>query len=348
MMIFDNVELSNMVIHDIGNKYEGGELHFSSSAYLPDDLDIHALLKGFFLTPFKRDAFYHFTSEDEDLSHNAVYQAAREAFQDESCFYKTSLRIASHLFDQSNHPNIKPGELYVVYFKNCLLEEGPCDAIGIFKSESKDTFLKIYVEQEAYRLVSEKGINIRKLDKACLIFNAERENGYRVTILDKTNDTEALYWMHHFLGLKQREDDYFQTSNYLKLCKKFVEEVYNSDNDVAKADQIDLLNRSIDYFKKGDHFDEELFKHSVVIEPRAIEAFESFKNGYEEENETILKASFPVSESAVKEGKRYFRHVLKLDKNFHVYIHGQRKYIEKGYDAQKDMNFYKLYFRDEN
>lgn len=54
-----------------------------------------------------------------------------------------------------------------------------------------------------------------------------------------------------------------------------------------------------------------------------------------------------MSNFAVKDEKKYFRHVLKLDKNFHVYIHGQRKYLEKGYDTARDMNYYKLYFRDE-
>jgi hypothetical protein len=348
MMNFDNTELCNMVIHDIGNKYEGGGVHLSASEYLPDDTESYALLKFFFLSPFKRDAFYRFSSEDGELSHNLVYEAAHEIFQDESSFYSVSLRLANHLFEQSNHPNIKPGELYVVYFRNCLLEDGPCDAVGIFKSESKDTFFKIYMECEAYRLASEKGINIKKLDKACLIFNTEQESGYRVTVLDKTNTTEALYWTHDFLGLEQREDDYFQTSNYLTLCKEFVEEVYNHDNDVTKADQIDLLNRSLDYFKQVDHFDEDLFKESVVGEPQTIQAFEAFKNHYEEQNETTLKPSFPVSNSAVKDGKKYFRHVLKLDKNFHVYIHGQRKFIERGHDVNKDMNFYKLYFRDES
>lgn len=50
----------------------------------------------------------------------------------------------------------------------------------------------------------------------------------------------------------------------------------------------------------------------------------------------------------LKDEKRYFKHVLKLDKNFHVYIHGQKKYIEKGYDSDRDMNYYKLYFLEEN
>ena len=123
----------------------------------------------------------------------------------------------------------------------------------------------------------------------------------------------------------------------MKLCKDFVQEVYNQENDIPKADQIDMLNRSIDYFKKADTFNENLFKEEVVSDPQIIDAFENFKNYYEEKNELALK-----------DEKKYFKHVLKLDKNFHVYIHGQKKYIEKGYDSDRDMNYYKLYFREEN
>ena len=39
--------------------------------------------------------------------------------------------------------------------------------------------------------------------------------------------------------------------------------------------------------------------------------------------------------------------MLKLDKNFHVYVHGKRDYIEKGFDSQKGMNFYKLFYENE-
>ncbi len=59
------------------------------------------------------------------------------------------------------------------------------------------------------------------------------------------------------------------------------------------------------------------------------------------------KRPFDVSNSAVKDEKKYFKHVLKLDKNFHVYIHGQKKLVERMI-SDRDMNYYKLYFREEN
>lgn len=42
-----------------------------------------------------------------------------------------------------------------------------------------------------------------------------------------------------------------------------------------------------------------------------------------------------------------FKSVLKLDKNFSVYIHGNRDYIEQGYDEERGKNYYKLYYENE-
>lgn len=347
MINFDNCEIANIVIHNAGNKYEGGDLTISDACFLPDDADVVNLLKNYFLSPFRKDAFYRFVSYEGDLMNNPVYHSVNQVFDSESAFYDSSVEIANQLFEQSNNPNIKPGEVYIVHFKNCNVEEGVCDAIGIFKSETKDTFLKIIMNQNTLQLKSESGINIKKLDKACLVFNVRPEEGYKVSILDKTNTKEAVYWTTDFLGLEPCNESYFQTANYLNLCKDFVKDIYNRENDVPRADQIDMLNRSIDFFKGNEVFSEDRFKDEVVREPEVISAFENFRKQYEVDKEVPLSDSFNVSEFAVKDEKKYFKHVLKLDKNFHVYIHGQRKYIEKGYDTARDMNFYKLYFRDE-
>ena len=36
--------------------------------------------------------------------------------------------------------------------------------------------------------------------------------------------------------------------------------------------------------------------------------------------------------------------VIKLDKNFHIYVHGGEGLIRKGYDPETGMAFYQLYF----
>jgi len=58
--------------------------------------------------------------------------------------------------------------------------------------------------------------------------------------------------------------------------------------------------------------------------------------------------SFAISPSAVKKQAKVFKTVLKLDKNFHVYIHGRRDLIEKGYDEMSGKHYYKLYFEEES
>ncbi len=347
MINFEHCEISNIVIHHIGNKFEGGKLSISANCFLPEDADVLALLKSHFLSSFKKDAYYHFAPYEEDLHNNPIYAAVGRTFEQDSAFYAESIRIAKQLFEQSNNPNIKPGELYIIYLKNCHIEEGICDAVGIFKSEAKETFLKIMMNQDSYQLASESGISIKKLDKACLIFNVNEQEGYKVSVLDKTNTTEAVYWTSNFLGLLPYDDCYFQTTNYLNLCKSFVRDIYNETNDVARVDQIDMLNRSINFFKDADFFSEERFKEEIVKEPEVIQAFEQFKNQYEQENDVALSNHFEISDYAVKDEKKYFKHVLKLDKNFHIYIHGQRKYLKKGYDPDRDMNYYTLYFREE-
>lgn len=347
MFYFEDSEIHHIVIHHIGNKFEGGSLTLSENCFLPEDTDVLNLLKSYFLSAFKKDAYYHFLPYEGDWMNNPVYASVSSIFDQESEFYSQSVSIAEHLFEQSNNPNIKAGELYIVYFRNCHVEEGTCDAIGIFKSETKDTFLKIVMNEHTYQLVGESGLNIKKLDKACLIFNVNRENGYKVCILDKTNTQEAIYWTCDFLGVEPAEASYFQTSNYLNLCKDFVKDIYNQENDVARADQIDMLNRSINFFKDSDVFSEERFKEEVIREPEVIQAFENFKNQYETDNQMAIADQFPISDFAIKDEKKYFRHVLKLDKNFHVYIHGEKKYIRKGYDPDRDMNYYVLYFRNE-
>ncbi|MEZ4893945.1 MAG: hypothetical protein R2778_13135 [Saprospiraceae bacterium] len=45
---------------------------------------------------------------------------------------------------------------------------------------------------------------------------------------------------------------------------------------------------------------------------------------------------------------KVFKSVLKLDKNFHIYVHGRRDLIERGFDEQKGKKFYKVYYENED
>ena len=50
----------------------------------------------------------------------------------------------------------------------------------------------------------------------------------------------------------------------------------------------------------------------------------------------------------MKHYTRVFRDVIKLDKNFHIYVHGDNQYIKKGYDEVTGTHYYQLFFKEEN
>ena len=69
-------------------------------------------------------------------------------------------------------------------------------------------------------------------------------------------------------------------------------------------------------------------------------------SSYREDNDLEIEDQFEISKPAVKKQSKVFKSVLKLDKNFHIYIHGNKDMIERG--VEKDgRKFYKIYFESE-
>jgi hypothetical protein len=301
----------------------------------------------YFLNPFKPGEYYHF-AHDTDIDLNPTYTLISNIFTNNGSFTEQSQNLASHLYDLSIHPKIKTGELYVVHFSNCFIEGETVDAIGLFKSESKETFLKVNAKGDNYEIDYDDGINVNKLDKGCLIFNMEQEKGYLLSIVDTVNKgAEALYWRDDFLHIKARKDEYQQTKSYLDMCKTFVLEQAPKEFEISKADQADFLNKSATYFKKNEEFTFDEFTTEVIAQPEVAESFKDYKKQYEAENDVVIDDEFMISAPAVKKQSKAFKNVIKLDKNFHIYVHGQREYIVKGFDEKTGMHYYQLFFKEE-
>lgn len=343
--------LDTISVHHVGNQAQSEMYALSEQPLELKDELISSLLKQYFLSPFQKAVeVYHLMHSSGDLALNEVHNFASQIFEDKNKFHEMSEQIAKHLYNVTNHPNIKPGELYIAYFKDVQIEGNLLDAIGIFKSENKETYLKVYPEKGGFAVdYEENAININKLDKGVLIFNIEKENGYKVVVIDTANRGQdaAVYWKDNFLQLKIRNDSYNQTSNVLGIYKNFVTEKIDDEFDMTKADKIDLLNRSMKYFKEKETFDIDEFAGEVINNPKAIESFKTFKSQYEDEFDTRIGDTFEISDNAVKKQSRIYKSVLKLDKNFHIYIHGDNKLIEKGFDDDRAMNYYKVYFKEE-
>ena len=342
---FLETSIESFYTHRVGNKLTNDGVLLAKRAVVVDN-DLKDLLVHYFVSPFKSSEYYNFY-HDIDLNMNEAFVCARNIFDNPDTLLEQSVSLAKHLYEQSTHPKIKSGEFYVVYFKDCILDGEMVDAVGLFKSENKDTFLKVYPSGEGFEIESEQGININKLDKGCLIFNTEKENGYVVSVIDNTNrGVEAQYWIDDFLNVRQRKDEYYNTQNILSLCKHFVKDELPQQFEVSRADQVDFLNKSIQFFKENDNFNADEFTNKVIAQPEIIDSFNQYKSSYQKDYDIEFVDNFMISEGAVKKQARAFKSVIKLDKNFHIYVHGNRNLIEQGEDDKG--KFYKVYYREES
>ncbi|MDB5283708.1 MAG: hypothetical protein JWO06_2783 [Bacteroidota bacterium] len=348
MIDYSNAHIRKVSVHEVGNRTNGEELHLSKTLLDTSDAGLRELLMQFFMKPFSEPEYYNLTFSNGDFNLNPVFSFAAQIFDEEKQFHRNTVNLAKHLYEQSVHPQIKPGDLFVAYISDVTVDDEVTDAIGIFKSENRQSFLKVDKAGEEFVINYDDGINIEKLDKGCLIFNTAREEGFQVCIIDKASKSaEALYWKETFLCLKPRSDQYHQTKQFMSLCKNYIQDKLPEQFEVNRTDQIDLMNKSVSFFKANDQFDYKEFTREVIQEPHIIKSFGKYKDEFEKQNSLKLEDDFEISSSAVKSQSRVFKSVLKLDKNFHVYVHGDRALIERGYDQDKGMNFYKIFFKDE-
>ena len=344
MIEYTNTIIEKVSVHNIGNKTNGEELHLSKSLLDISDIKVRELLSMFFLTPFSDPEYHSFTFSNDDFKMNPLYGFASQIFEDREQFQTTSREIAKLLYELSIHPWIKPGDLVITYFSDIIVEDEITNAIGIFKSENKQSFLKLNREQHSYSIRYEEGINIEKLDKGCLVFNTDKESGYKICIIDKSGKgIDAQYWKDSFLQLKPYSDVYHYTKDLMNITKYYIAKELPDEFDINRTDQIDLLNRSAKYFKTHDTFDKADYEKEVFIDSKMINSFRKFDESYRNDNDIDYEDNFEISPPAVKEGMKLFKSILKLDKNFHIYIHGGVDLIQQG--VEKDgRKYYKIYY----
>lgn len=224
MLNLYNAQIESISLHRVGNKSKNETAFLSAEPFTLND-EMSGLLKEYFFKPFreKEENYYRFAN-DVDVEFNEVFKSVAELFENPSKGHELSKKITTHLFEQSNHPHIKSGEVYVVHFTDMVVDNKKTDAVGIFKSELKHDFLQFKETEQNLEILIRQGININKLDKGCIVFNLEKEEGYKVLSVD-SNRYDAKYWLENFLGLVPLTDENFYTKNYLKFCQNFAKDV---------------------------------------------------------------------------------------------------------------------------
>ena len=344
-----NTHIENLSIHRVGNKSRNEALFLSDNPYGLND-EIMPLLKEYFFKPFreKEENYYQFAHE-VDLEYNDMFNFATEVFNNPSEIHNVSKKITKHLFEQSNHPHIKNGEVYVAYLSHVSIDNNVVDAIGIFKSEVQTDFLQFEENGSNLEMILQQGINLNKLDKGCLIFNYKKEEGYKILTVD-SNRYDARYWLEHFLSVDAFQDENFMTKKYLKFCQEFAKEVVLPAED--KQQEVLFMNRAINHFAKNDEFEETAFLNEVMQNPEFIPEFKNYKvdKGAKYSIEDV--SNFPIANAAVTDVRRTLKNTIVLDTNIQIKLdfinpESAEKFVEKGWDEEKQMYYYLVYFNKE-
>ena len=371
MLELFNTQIESLSIHQVGNMQKGENLFLSQQPYTLDD-QITSVLKEYFLKPFreKEENFMRFVNETS-LEFNEMFAIVTEIFENPSTIHTLSLRIAQLLYEQSNHPHIKSGELYVAYLTHVTLDNTKVEAIGIFKSEMKQNFLQFEQGQNQLDILLEEGVNVNKLDKGCLIFNVNEEEGYKILSVD-SNRYDTKYWTEQFLGIDALADDAFFTKKYLKMCQDFAKEVVLPAE--GKQEEILFMNRAVNHFAKNDEFEETHFLNEVLGDkvfkkeyaaheddedqsPKQgymdlIPEFHNFKETKGKKYYIEDVSSFPIVNKAVSDMRKKIKNIIDLDTNIQIRMdfinpESAEKFVEKGWDEERGMFYYLIYFNDE-
>ncbi|HET8810381.1 MAG TPA: nucleoid-associated protein [Flavobacteriaceae bacterium] len=344
-----NAQIESLSIHRVGNKSRNESMFLSEKPYQLND-ELTPLVKEYFLKSFreKEENYYQFVHET-DLEFHSLYNLAEAVFADPSKVHELSKKITTLLFEQSTHQHIKNGEVYVVYFENMLLDNEKTDALGIFKSELKHDFLQFQENQHNLEAVLQQGVNLNKLDKGTLIFNKNKEEGYKILSVD-SNKYDTKYWLEQFLGVDAFADENFYTKKYLKFCQNFAKDVVLPAED--KQQEVLFMNRAVDHFAKNDEFEESKFLNEVMENPSLLPEFQNYKTEKAPKYKIEDLSTFPISNTAVSAARKSIKNVINLDTNVQIKMdfinpESAQKFIEKGWDEEKQMYYYLVYFNKE-
>ena len=341
-------EITKCIIHKVANKYNSGKNVFSENLIRFDE-DSYQLMIPFLLKPFVNLTQSFRFSHHADIRLNEINNYATSIFKDENSFIENSKNIVNHLYEQSNSAQIKKGDVIIALIEGIEYQDVLTEAIGVFKVENKTDFFQTYLEDNSFDVAVQQGISTKKIDKGCLILNTSDTEGTVVFSVDN-NNYDAQYWIKNFLSVKYADDRNQHTQSYLELCKEFSEEVIKPE--FGKQEQSQFLANTVDYFKENDMLSVETFKNEVFEEDKHKNMFDDYKKHFETLNDVLIRNNFEVSDVVLKKEKKKIQTIIKLDTNIEIKLDidapdAASEYLERGFDEDKKMKYYKVYFNDE-
>jgi hypothetical protein len=295
------------------------------------------LFRKLFLSPFANSFETFQFAHQIGLDYNVAFKISRE-LRNGASLQHISAQYVKHLRACSRHPKIKPGDFFVTIVEDIFFEGSFYDGIGIYKFESRDHFLQTDVDD----LPISEGFGTSKAEKASLILFTEEP--FTIFLIDTKSDGTQ-YWQDDFLKVIPKNDEANDTSNVIKITRTFVDKL-KFDPTVDGADRAHMINRSLEYLRSNENFNKDEFERSVFEDIGTTTRFREFDEECRTSMGIAITDRFRIATDIVRRQARRIKAVIKLDKNFHVYVHGDRNMIERGRDPD-GRKYYKLFYNDE-
>jgi hypothetical protein len=84
----------------------------------------------------------------------------------------------------------------------------------------------------------------------------------------------------------------------------------------------------------------------MIADKKLRAEYKDFLSHYPQAEEFMQRGTIELDHASLNKGVKQIRSVIKLDKNFHIYIHGDRSKIKHGIDENGE-KYYQLFYEDE-
>ncbi|WP_157778832.1 nucleoid-associated protein [Massilia violaceinigra] len=216
-MDISQAKIRGFITHSVGNKLRDEAFVLSNETAKLDENVSSIILKNYLGGLKNSDSYRFFHESDTNLNEIRVF--SNEIFNGSKNFVEASNKIAKHLYSKSTHPSVPAGDLFIVLFSNLTIDGQEVDALGIFKTETKEDFLSVYEENGALNVRGSLGIDPRNLQKAAII-----PAGQDMLFAFERGSSTA-YWLDDFLKVEKLATKKSTAAYVARLIKETVKEI---------------------------------------------------------------------------------------------------------------------------
>jgi hypothetical protein len=341
MINISNAIVNGLVIHRCHKNGSEVEWEYSSqTSDLPEEQAANDLLDH--LTSMYREPLFFQLG-----TLGPLFAASGKIFENPSHLFEESVHLARKLGHTLPQDIAGESVFLMAHLSDVLIEDELLDVLAVIVMQTAPKFYKLHKQDACFVLHTDKGYIIGKPEKACLILPGSDEQGGRVLCHEAGGLKAEGYWYKDFLQLSPLGNEYSYTTDYIKLTSQFLKQRKPLDQVLDKKQGAEMLGRSLDYFTQNEKFEEKTYKEEVFQDAAVIEAFDDYKQRWAEKNQRPLADAFEPSSEALNKQSKVFRSVIKLDRNFHIYVHGDSSKIMKGEDDD-GRKYYILYYNEES